>query len=106
MTVDPPPDGGPNRLSAGEYLATIGGCKNCHGAKLAGAPRPNGIAAPNITQGGIGTWSFADFTSTLRTGKTPSGHVLGGEMPWRSIGRMTDAELRVLYDYLESQPPK
>lgn len=104
MHVEPPPNGGPYPLSEGEYLATIAGCKNCHGANFAGTLRPNGIAAPNITRTGIGTWSFADFTITLRTGKTPSGHVLGAEMPWRSIGRMTDAELRVLYDYLAAQP--
>jgi mono/diheme cytochrome c family protein len=106
-----PPDAamhaGATALTGGAYLVTIGGCTNCHGANLAGRTRPNGPVAPNISHDGIGTWSFADFQTAMRTGKTPDGRVLSTAMPWPSIGGMTDAELRSVYDYIESRsaPP-
>jgi cytochrome c553 len=95
----------PVTLSPGAYIVTIAGCTNCHAANLAGSARPGGGYAPNISHDGIGTWSFADFTTAMRTGKTPDGRVLAPAMPWKNIGKMTDAELRTVYDYLESQPP-
>jgi mono/diheme cytochrome c family protein len=91
--------------TGGAYLATIGGCLNCHGANLAGGERIGPAIAPNISHAGIGTWSFADFQTTMRTGKTPTGHVLASVMPWQSVGRMTDDELHALYDFLESPSP-
>jgi cytochrome c553 len=92
-------------LTGGAYLVTLGGCTNCHGANLAGGARPNGSFAPNISHDGIGAWSFADFRTAMRTGQTPAGRTLATTMPWQSIGGMTDAELRAVYDYLEAARP-
>jgi cytochrome c553 len=90
-------------LSGGAYLATIGGCLGCHGAALAGGNQIGGIVTPNISHDGIGSWTFADFRTAMRTGMTPGGHRLAMVMPWRSAGQMTDTELQTLYDFLESK---
>jgi len=101
-----PPDGDerPPLLTVGAYLATIGGCTNCHGANLAGGRRIGDAVAPNISRDGIGSWSYADFQTAMRTGKTPDGRMLSKVMPWETFGKMTDDELRALYDFLGSEP--
>jgi hypothetical protein len=38
----------PEASSAGAYIATIGGCRNCHGANLAGTRRPDGSLSVEI----------------------------------------------------------
>lgn len=96
--------------TGGAYLARIGGCTGCHGADLAGGPGAHPVvgpgfgpvAVPNISRDGIGNWSFADFQTAMRTGKTPDGRTLSSAMPWRTVGKMTDDELRAVYDFLES----
>ncbi len=90
-------------LTGGAYLAVIGGCTNCHGVRLSGAVRPDGSVTPNITHDGIGGWSFADFQTAMRTGRTPAGRTLATVMPWQVVGKMTDPELRSVYDYLQAQ---
>ncbi len=99
--------GSPVRSDDGAYLVSLGGCTSCHGARLSGALRPSGPAAPNISHDGIGSWTFSDFQTAMRSGKTPANRMLSAAMPWRRVGRLSDPELRVVYDYLESQsaPP-
>ena len=82
----------------GAYLATI--CTACHGSDLSGG------FGPNITPGGApGGWSEAGFINTLRTGVTPEGRRLNpDDMPWESLGKMTDDELRAVWLYLQSVP--
>ncbi len=87
------------------YLAEVGGCLRCHGADLHGHVGRN-FFAPDISHGALGAWSAADFSATMRTGRTPEGHVLAEPMPWRSIGRLTDAELGALYQLLEAAPAR
>ena len=89
--------------TAGEYLAQLGGCLNCHGADLHGATL-RGVTAPDISHGGLGAWTAGQFTTTMRTGRKPNGDLLAPPMPWREIGRLSDAELDVLYHYLEAAP--
>jgi hypothetical protein len=36
----------------------------------------------------------------MRTGVDPNGHEIDEQMPWQSIGRMGDEELRAIYEYL------
>lgn len=91
-------------LTGAAYLARIGGCTGCHGANLAGGERFGPVVAPNISHDGIGKWSFADFTTAMRTGKTPDGRILSTIMPWETFGKMTDGELRAVYDFLQSHP--
>ena len=52
----------------------------------------------------VGSWSREDFIATMRTGKDPSGHEMGKEMPWRAIGKMDDVELTAIYEYLTHMP--
>lgn len=94
----------------GKYLAVT--CTGCHGEGLSGGPipgvPPDWPPALNLTPGSelIG-WSEADFINTLRTGVTPSGSQLRNEyMPWKVLGQMTDDELKALWLYLQSVPPR
>ncbi len=90
----------------GRYLGRS--CTFCHGDDLSGegADAPTAIVPPNITRGGrVGGWSEADFFTTMRTGVTPRGHNMDpDEMPWKSIGRLTDDELKALWTYVASVP--
>ena len=93
----------------GEYLASTGGCRGCHGPDLAGAKpmEPGGVPPANLTPGGpLATWSESDFVRALREGVRPDGTTLSPSMPWKAMGRMNDLELHALYAYLKSIPPK
>lgn len=99
-----PPDPQPGVTTAyGEYLATV--CIICHGENLAGEEGAGG--GLNLTPAGdLGDWTEEDFINTLRTGNTPEGEVLDEElMPWKSLGKMTDDELKAIWLYLRSIPP-
>jgi mono/diheme cytochrome c family protein len=106
-TSPPPPAPQPGvSLVYGQYLAHI--CTECHGADLNGAPfGPPGqeVPTPNLTPGGeLAAWTEQGFIDTMRTGVTPFGRQLNEEMPWKSLGQMTDDELRALWMYLQSLP--
>lgn len=91
----------------GKYLATIGACAECHGAKLAGAAalEPGAPPGANLTPGGnIGQWSEAEFINTLRTGLRPDGTAINSAMPWWVLAQQTDDELGAIYRYLRSLP--
>jgi mono/diheme cytochrome c family protein len=87
----------------GRYLALT--CSVCHADNLAGKPGEGG--GLNLTPGGeLAGWTQQDFMRTLRTGVTPAGKELNAvDMPWKSIGQMTDAELTAIWLYLQSLPP-
>lgn len=106
--VEAPPEGA--TAEYGGYLMSIMLCSVCHGSDLAGGPPPEpGMPpAPNLTPGGeLGSWSEADFTQTMRAGVTPEGHELDPEfMPWDVFANMTDDELRAMWMYLQSLPPR
>ena len=92
----------------GEYVAA--GCKGCHGpgmsgGKIPGAP-PDWKPAANITPTGIGHYSENDFIRILRTGTRPDGSMLDTLMPYRLTKEMTDVELKALFAYLKTVPPK
>ena len=106
-TNPPPTQPEPGATVAyGEYLTRT--CTECHGDHLNGAPfGPPGeeIFTPNLTPGGeLAFWSEQEFFTTLRTGLTPNGHHLNEDMPWKYYGKMTDAELRAVWLYLQSLP--
>jgi cytochrome c553 len=83
----------------GEYILSFQDCRECHGKDLSG-----GVAGqlPPIGPGLslVASWSREEFIATMRTGKDPSGHEIGKEMPWRPIGKMDDVELTAVYEYL------
>lgn len=86
----------------GKYLATIGGCRSCHGLALAGDANPD---APDITVGRLGSWTEEDFFRSLRQGQRPDRSVIDPEkMPWVRSGQMTDDEMRAVWMYMRSLP--
>jgi cytochrome c553 len=87
----------------GEYLATIGGCRSCHGQTLAGDANPD---APDITVGRLADWTEADFLRALREGRRRDGSAIDPmRMPWVRSGLMTDDEIRAVWAYMRSLPP-
>jgi mono/diheme cytochrome c family protein len=90
----------------GEYLITIGQCRACHGAELAGGQvSSSSPIGPNLTPGGeMGFWEEETFFSVIRTGTHPSGRELDSYMPWKFFRNMTDSELRAIRAYLLSLP--
>jgi len=96
----------------GRYLASS--CVNCHGetfsgGRIPGVP-PQWPPAPNLTPlpgAALARWSDAGFAATLRSGTTPEGRQLDNRyMPWKVVGQMTDDEMKALWLYLRSLPPK
>jgi cytochrome c553 len=94
----------------GRYLADVGGCKGCHGeglsgGKIPGTP-PDWKPAANITPTGIGHYTEEDFFHALREGKRPGGVPIDSLMPYRFTKDLTDDEIRALWLYLKTVPPK
>jgi cytochrome c553 len=86
----------------GQYLATIGGCRSCHGQQLAGDANPD---APDITVGRLAAWTEEDFFRALREGRRPDRSAIDPvKMPWVRSGLMTDDEIRAVWTYLRSLP--
>ena len=94
----------------GKYLVSIAMCTECHGANLAGIVLAEGEdgppEGPNLTPGGeLADWTEQDFIIAVRTGETPAGDQLDSEqMPWPTLGQMTDTELQAIWAYLSSLP--
>ncbi len=103
----PPP--GPT-AEYGSYLVDAGGCRVCHRDDLSGGLHPLSLPGEpppsDLTPSGpTAEWSERDFISALRTGATPDGRRLDPEfMPWRSLSKLTDLELRAIWRYLRSLP--
>src|SRR5579863_3121327 len=100
----------------GEYLARAGDCIACHsvpgGKAFAGGLKmgtPLGaIYATNITPDpdtGIGNYTFEDFDRAVRSGIAKDGHRLYPAMPYPSYAKITDDDLRALYDFFMKQVP-
>lgn len=113
------------KLKRGEYLAGIMDCGGCHTPgiflgkpdeqrRLAGSEVgfqiPGlGIFFPrNLTpdrETGLGSWSEAEIVKAVRQGIRPDGRVLAPAMPYKSYGRLTDADASALAAYLKSLKP-
>lgn len=94
----------------GRYIVDIGGCNGCHGpglsgGKIPGTP-PEWKPASNITPTGIGHYTEEDFFRALREGKRPGGVPIDSLMPFRFTKDMTDDEIRAVYLFLKTVPPK
>jgi len=90
-------------LQYGEYIVSYQDCRACHGVKLTGGvPGQLGPLGPDLNL--VKGWKLEEFVATMRTGVDPSGHELSKEMPWQSIGRMSDDELSAVYEYLTHLP--
>jgi mono/diheme cytochrome c family protein len=101
----------PEIVAAGQHVAAIRGCLDCHGSDLGGAevfsePGIATIFAPNLTagQGGvIGTYSDADFERAIRHGVRPDGTALL-VMPSQEYFVLSDADLNALVAYIRNVP--
>jgi mono/diheme cytochrome c family protein len=91
-------------VARGRYLVDSGGCRGCHTPELTGGGGPPPGAA-NITPVGIGTWTEGDFLRAVRQHKRPNGTDVAEGMP-RAYGLMSDEELRLIFTYLKTVPPK
>ncbi len=100
-SVTAPPEG----LSPeyGEYVATYGDCRSCHGPDMTGAPASAlGPAVPN-PRPFVSTITLDEFIQTMRTGVRPNGKAL--EMPWENASRMNDVDITALYNYMTAPLP-
>lgn len=95
----------------GTYLSLS--CMVCHGLTLSGGKipgfPPEWPAPPNLTSGKgsrLPTWGEAGFVEILHTGRNHGRAINPNYMPWKSYRHMTDDELRAVYAYLMSLPPK
>jgi mono/diheme cytochrome c family protein len=96
----------------GAYVANA--CIGCHGAGLSGGAIPGGPpdwpAAANLTPGkgsAMMRYENADaFVAMLRTRKRPDGTAISPVMPFESLARMTDTDMRALHAYLQTVPAR
>lgn len=55
----------------------------------------------------MGSWTEQDFFAVMREGKRPNGAIINSEfMPWKATMNMSDDEIRALWLYLRTVPPK
>lgn len=116
-------------VGLGSYLVNArNGCNDCHTAPpyapggnpflgqpeqinadhyLAGGQVFGPFVSRNITpdaQGKPAGMTFEQFKTALRTGKDKSNQTLQ-VMPWPVYGKMTDSDIRAIYEYLRAIPP-
>ncbi len=115
-------------VGKGSYIVNAqGGCNDCHTNPpytangdphngdpehvnatnyLAGGQHFGPFVSRNITPDQSGKpagMTFEQFKNTLRTGKDLSNTTLQ-VMPWPIYGKMTDADIKAVYEYLSSIP--
>lgn len=112
-------------VERGKYIATIGGCLDCHtpgyflgkpdmshylaGSDVGFKVGDLGIfVGPNLTsdkETGLGAWTDAQIAAALTTGVRPDGRILAPIMPWRSFAKMTQSDTAALIAFLRTLPP-
>jgi mono/diheme cytochrome c family protein len=95
-------------LEHGQYVANM--CKGCHGAELGGGKVPGGPPdwppAAKLTKGegnAMDRYASADsMIAMFRSGKRADGSAVQ-VMPFESLAKMSDTDLRALHLYLKSR---
>jgi mono/diheme cytochrome c family protein len=109
-----------DRVKYGQYLATIGGCGDCHtpqerGQRVAGFEFAGGAlmkgpwgeaATANLTpdQSGISYYDEALFVQVIRTGYVKA-RKLNSIMPFGAYKNLTDDDLKAIFAYLQTAKP-
>lgn len=96
----------------GGYIANM--CIGCHGAGLSGGKvpgtPPDWPPASNLTPGEgsvMPLYPTAEaFAAMMRTGKRPDGRAVSKVMPFESLKNFNDTDLKALFAYLGTLPPK
>jgi mono/diheme cytochrome c family protein len=99
-------------IEFGRHLAAV--CTGCHGADFSGGPimggDPSWGPARNLTphEEGLAGWTYEDFQTALRDMTRPDGTALLEPMTLVAplAANMTDVEVRALWTYLRSVPPR
>jgi mono/diheme cytochrome c family protein len=107
-------------VKRGEYLVTVGGCRDCHtpqvnGQPVAGVDLGGGFllrgpwgesASSNITgdPSGIPYYDEALFLDVMHTGYAKA-RKLSQIMPWWNFRNLTDNDLKDIFAYLRTVPP-
>lgn len=96
-------------IEFGQHIAQV--CTSCHGAGFSGgkmAGDPNMPLVANLTphETGLKGWTETDFFRALREGTRKDGTAIATAMPWKTYGQMSDTELRALWAYLQTVPPR
>jgi cytochrome c553 len=106
-----------SRIEAGRYLALVGGCNDCHtpGYPQSGGAVPEPERLTGNPVGYRGPWgvSYATNLRLLTQSITENGWVKlikDGKslppMPTANMSKMSEADLRALYQYIRSLGPK
>lgn len=97
------------KVGHNEYVARLADCSACHtySTEYAGAvpfPTPLGtVYSANITpdkKTGIGEYTYEEFDKVIRHGVSRSGRTINPAMPYPAYSKITDADLKAIYDYL------
>lgn len=106
----------PLPVERGEYAARLSDCVACHsteggkafaGGLAMGTPLGT-IFSTNITpdrETGIGNYTLAQFDNAVRQGVAPDGRRLYPAMPHPSYAKLSDDDVRALYDYFMHHVP-
>lgn len=96
-------------VTRGEHVATIRGCRGCHGADLAGetfidAPLVARLSAANLTPGRVGgAPTDVDMVRAIRHGVAPDGHPLLF-MPAQEFSALSTQDMGDLLAYVHHVP--
>ncbi|CAM3564062.1 alcohol dehydrogenase [Rouxiella silvae] len=107
-----------SQVERGRYLAVLGDCAACHTSSVEGSkPFAGGVAlqtpfgvlmGANITPDpdtGIGKWTFDDFQRAMSEGVGHDGIRLYGAMPFTAYTKVTKADNRAIWEYLQTLQP-
>ncbi len=104
-----PPPAGPT-VEFGEHLSHT--CTGCHGADYTGGPIEGGDPAwppaPNLTQAGVGSWTYEAFDKAVRSGVRKDGQPMQRPMAdvLPMLGHTTPDETRALWAFFQTLPAK
>lgn len=95
MPPAPPPSGPWIAAASGTFTAWSGPWGVSYSANLTPDPET-----------GLGRWTVQNFVDAMRTGRHQGrGRQILPPMPWEDFAKMTDADLKAVFAYLQSIPP-